>query len=305
VRRVRAHYRGRGRGVHVLDLTTDIGIPVAIALSWKEDDGKSIVLGLGAHLDAGIAVNRALAEMNQMLVLETEAAKSRDGRKAASSDDTMLDWIENKSLTTEPYCVPDGDVRLDAYVRPEITDLKQAVERCMRAVSDKGLDMIVLDHSRPEIDFATARVVVPGNEPEDHEEFLVASNLTRQQLRQSYASADSVPFWSLPAHIDRTEMAGLDATRYRQQFNTLMARPFLFAAMVLIAAAVSLRFFRFGGVARMVLAGVASGFLLYIATKLIEDLGAAGILSTVAAAWSPSIIGGLLGSLALLYQEDG
>lgn len=162
VRRVRAHYRGRGRGVHVLDLTTDIGIPVAIALSWKEDDGKSIVLGLGAHLDAGIAVNRALAEMNQMLVLETEAAKSRDGRKAASSDDTMLDWIENKSLTTEPYCVPDGDVRLDAYVRPEITDLKQAVERCMRAVSDKGLDMIVLDHSRPEIDFATARVVVPG-----------------------------------------------------------------------------------------------------------------------------------------------
>jgi ribosomal protein S12 methylthiotransferase accessory factor len=74
----------------------------------------------------------------------------------------MLDWIENKSLTTEPYCVPEGTVRLDAYVRPEITDLKQAVERCMRAVSDKGLDMIVLDHSRPEIDFATARVVVPG-----------------------------------------------------------------------------------------------------------------------------------------------
>jgi lipopolysaccharide export system permease protein len=68
---------------------------------------------------------------------------------------------------------------------------------------------------------------------------------------------------------------------------------------------VSLRFFRFGGVTRMVLAGVASGFLLYIATKLIEDLGSAGILSTVAAAWSPSIIGGLLGSLALLYQEDG
>jgi lipopolysaccharide export system permease protein len=75
--------------------------------------------------------------------------------------------------------------------------------------------------------------------------------------------------------------------------------------MVLIAAAVSLRFFRFGGVARMVLAGVASGFVLYISTKLIEDLGAAGILSTVAAAWSPSIIGGLLGILALLYQEDG
>ena len=162
VRRVRAHYRGRGRSVQVLDLTNDIGIPVAIALSWKENDGKSIVLGLGAHLDAGIAVNRALAEMNQMLVLETEAARSRDGEKAAANDSVMLDWIENRSLETEPYCVPEGTVRLDAYVRPEIGDLKQAVEHCVKTVSDRGLDMIVLDHSRPEIDFAAARVVVPG-----------------------------------------------------------------------------------------------------------------------------------------------
>lgn len=162
VRRVRAHYLGRGREVAVLDLTNDIGIPVAIAVSWTAADGKSIVLGLGAHLDAGIAVNRALAEMNQMLVLETETAKAKTGTPEAARDGTMADWIENKSLSTEPYCVPDGLVRLDAYRRPEVADLKDAVEHCMRAVSDKGMDMIVLDHSRPEIDFSTARVVVPG-----------------------------------------------------------------------------------------------------------------------------------------------
>src|SRR5262249_39379836 len=75
VRRTLGHYRQRGRGACVLDLTTDLGIPVAIALSWRESDGKSIVLGLGAHLDAKIAVSRALAEMNQMLILETEAEK--------------------------------------------------------------------------------------------------------------------------------------------------------------------------------------------------------------------------------------
>ena len=60
-----------------------------------------------------------------------------------------------------------------------------------------------------------------------------------------------------------------------------------------------------GGVARMVLGGVASGFVLYVATRLVEDLGAAGILSTTIAAWSPAVIGSLLGTLALLYQEDG
>jgi lipopolysaccharide export system permease protein len=150
-----------------------------------------------------------------------------------------------------------------------------------------------------------AKVIIPGNEPEMHDTFQISSNLSRQQIKQSYAAADSIPFWSLPDYIRTTEMAGLDTTRYKQQYQTLMARPVLFVAMVLIAASVSLRFFRFGGVARMVLAGVAAGFLLYIATKLIEDLGGAGILSTTAAAWLPSIIGGLLGTLALLYQEDG
>ena len=150
-----------------------------------------------------------------------------------------------------------------------------------------------------------AKVIIPGNEPEMHDTFQISSNLSRQQIKQSYASADSIPFWSLPDYIRSTEMAGLDTTRYKQQYQTLIARPLLFVAMVLIAASVSLRFFRFGGVARMVLAGVTAGFVLYISTKLIEDLGAAGILSTTAAAWRPSIIGGLLGTLALLYQEDG
>jgi lipopolysaccharide export system permease protein len=75
--------------------------------------------------------------------------------------------------------------------------------------------------------------------------------------------------------------------------------------MVFVAASVSLRFFRFGGVARMVLAGVAAGFILYVATRLLEDLGQAGVLSASVAAWTPAVVGSLLGTLALLYQEDG
>lgn len=162
VRRVRAHYRGRGRDVAVLDLTNDLGIPAAIAVSWREADGGAIVFGLGAHLDAGIAVSRALAEMNQMLVLETEIDKVKEKSAARSEDRSIADWIANRSLSTEPYCVPQGLIPLDAYAAPKVGDLKEAVERCMRAVSDRGMDMIVLDHSRPEIDFCAARVVVPG-----------------------------------------------------------------------------------------------------------------------------------------------
>jgi lipopolysaccharide export system permease protein len=75
--------------------------------------------------------------------------------------------------------------------------------------------------------------------------------------------------------------------------------------MVLIAATVSLRFFRSGGVSRTVSGGVAAGFVLYVATKLAGDLGGAGLLSASVAAWAPAIIGAMLGILVLLHQEDG
>jgi lipopolysaccharide export system permease protein len=53
------------------------------------------------------------------------------------------------------------------------------------------------------------------------------------------------------------------------------------------------------------LGGVGAGFVLYVATKLVSDLGGAGVLSTPVAAWSPAIVANMLGALTLLNREDG
>ena len=150
-----------------------------------------------------------------------------------------------------------------------------------------------------------ARVIGPGEKPQDFGEYLLATDLTPAQVTQSFVAPETVPFWDLPKVARRIEQAGLDAVAYRLRFQSLLARPLLLAAMVLIAACFSLRFFRFGGVARMATGGVLSGFVLYVATKLVGDLGAAGLLSTPVAAWSPAIVASMLGTLVLLHQEDG
>ena len=95
------------------------------------------------------------------------------------------------------------------------------------------------------------------------------------------------------------------AAGYRIQFQLLLARPFLLVGMVLLAAAVSLRFFRFGGVSKMVLGGVAGGFLLYVLSKVTEDLSKAQLMHSVTAAWLPAVAGALTGIVTLLFQEDG
>jgi len=55
----------------------------------------------------------------------------------------------------------------------------------------------------------------------------------------------------------------------------------------------------------MVLAGVLAGFVLYVASELVENLGAAGFVGPGVAAWLPASVGTLLGVLSLLHQEDG
>jgi lipopolysaccharide export system permease protein len=141
--------------------------------------------------------------------------------------------------------------------------------------------------------------------PVDQAEYRLKTNLSPEQIRESFATPETVPFWELPTYISIAEHAGLDAAAYRLQFQKLLARPFLLSAMVFLAAAVSLRFFRFGGVQKMILSGVSAGFLLYVLSKVTDDLSNAALLNPMTAAWLPVLVAGLTGFIALLYQEDG
>jgi lipopolysaccharide export system permease protein len=150
-----------------------------------------------------------------------------------------------------------------------------------------------------------ANVVTPGFETESVATYLLATTLTVSEVAQAYIAPETVPFWGLSPLAAQVERAGLDATGYRLRYQVLIARPLMLMAMVLVAASFSLRFFRMGGVGIMVSGGVAAGFVLYVATKLVSDLGSAGFVSTPVAGWSPAVVGCLFGVLVLLHQEDG
>ena len=141
--------------------------------------------------------------------------------------------------------------------------------------------------------------------PMDQESWILATTLTPAQVRNSFSTPETVSFWQLPTYIRSSESSGFATAGYRLQYQKLLAQPFLLAAMVMLAASVSLRFFRMGGVQKMVLSGVGAGFLLYVLSKVTEDLSKAELMHPIAAAWLPVFVGGLTGFLALLYQEDG
>ena len=148
-------------------------------------------------------------------------------------------------------------------------------------------------------------IVTPGFETQTASVYLLASTLTRTEVAQAFVAPDTVSFWALRALAEQVERAGLDATPYRLRFQQLIALPVLLVAMVLVASCFSLRLFRMGGVQRMVSGGVVAGFVLYVATKVVGDLGGVGVVSPMVAGWSPAIAGCLFGVYVLLHQEDG
>jgi lipopolysaccharide export system permease protein len=121
----------------------------------------------------------------------------------------------------------------------------------------------------------------------------------------SLAPPSTVSFWYLPRYIRLLEATGLSSVAHQLQWHRLLAMPLLFAAMILVGAAFSLRPQRLGGTMLRVGAGVTTGFLLYFLSDLIFRLGRNDSIPLVLAGWAPAGLTALIGITFLLYLEDG
>jgi lipopolysaccharide export system permease protein len=131
------------------------------------------------------------------------------------------------------------------------------------------------------------------------------TELTPGRIEDSFASPETLGFWSLPGFIEVLEEAGFSAVRHRIQFQSLLSLPALALAMALLAAGFSMRQTRRGGVAQMIAGGVAAGFALFLVDRVSNEFGEAGSLPVVLAAWAPTLAGLLLALALLLHLEDG
>lgn len=131
------------------------------------------------------------------------------------------------------------------------------------------------------------------------------TQLTLNQIQDSFAAPETFSVWALPGFIGLLEKAGFSALRHKLHLHSLMAMPALLAGMLLLAAVFSLRQARRGRTGILIVMGVAAGFLLYFATNLIYALGAAGSLPVWLAGWAPSLVVVMFAVAALLHFEDG
>jgi len=145
----------------------------------------------------------------------------------------------------------------------------------------------------------------PERDAQTFDKLRVDSNLTREQIRDSFGTPASIALWDLPAFISRLDNAGFSARQYRVWLQSELALPLLLVAMVLIGAGFTMRHTRMGGTGQMVMGAILMGFTLFFVRNFSQVLGENGQLPIYLASWSPPIAAIMLAMALILHLEDG
>jgi ribosomal protein S12 methylthiotransferase accessory factor len=159
------HYRDLRRELWVLDITSDLGVPTFAAISKRVDKAEEdIIYGFGAHLDPGVALARALTEMNQSLEAVPAATGPQSTRTYRGSQDAVRWWRKVRTADAR-YLAPDpeaGARRLQDLANLCSDDLHQDILTCRAALEAQAIEVLILDQTRPDVGFPVVRVVAPG-----------------------------------------------------------------------------------------------------------------------------------------------
>jgi bacteriocin biosynthesis cyclodehydratase domain-containing protein len=153
-------YRSQQRELWVLDLTTDLNIPAFAALSRNIGGGEErIISGYGAHFDAKIAISRAVTEVNQI-------GTNVDQQDYSTAPDSALKyWFSQANLANQPYLAPSVQTppkQYTDYPQQWSDDIEKDVLTCVEIVKRAGLEMLVLNQTRPDINLPVVKVIIPG-----------------------------------------------------------------------------------------------------------------------------------------------
>ncbi|MGW6837774.1 TOMM precursor leader peptide-binding protein [Streptomyces sp. NPDC054949] len=161
VDQLRTYYDAMDRDLWMMDLTTDLGMPVYVAASRRRHSVEDIMVGFGAHPDPRVAAFRALTELNQFLpMIETRDA---DGNTSYLVGDLeTLTWLKTATVAAEPWLLPDPELPATKVGPQAGFDLAARIREQVERIKEAGSEVIVVDQTRPDLELNVVKVIAPG-----------------------------------------------------------------------------------------------------------------------------------------------
>ncbi|RYJ03525.1 MAG: hypothetical protein EON47_03770, partial [Acetobacteraceae bacterium] len=145
----------------LLDLTTDLGVPVLAAIS-TEADGRGFCCGLAARPGRARAAEAAVREMAQMEMAHAVVlAKQREAGAAAlnARDHALLARYQGLDAAGCILLHPHGAAAMTADL-PELP--AEALAALIGRLHEQGIPVLARDLTRPELGVPVMRMLCPG-----------------------------------------------------------------------------------------------------------------------------------------------
>ena len=137
------------------------------------------------------------------------------------------------------------------------------------------------------------------------ERLRVPTDLTRERILGGFGRPEFISPWKMPEFIRQLEQAGFSALRYSAWFHRELAQPLFLMALIVLAAALTMRPARLSSAGFSSLAAVLIGFGMHYLRNLAQILGEAGDIPVWLSAWAPPATAMLVAAGLLLHREDG
>jgi len=142
-----------------------LGIATFAAISRRTDTAEEdIIYGFGAHLDPEIALTRALTEMNQSLEA-VPATNGPDLMRTYRGNEDSIRWWRTVKVADANYLIGSsaaGSVQLQDFQNLASDDLHQDIVTCKELARTRGIEILVLEQTRPDVGIPVVRVVAPA-----------------------------------------------------------------------------------------------------------------------------------------------
>lgn len=140
-------------------------------------------------------------------------------------------------------------------------------------------------------------------------DFKVSTNLKShfiaQKIINNFEDAKSFSIFDLPRLISNLEESGFSSRKFRVYYYSLLNKPLIFIAAVLIACFFSLNNSRNKNNIIYIIAGIMFGLILYISLAIVQAFGASGLIPPFASTWVISVIALSLSILLVFRKEHG
>lgn len=124
-----------------------------------------------------------------------------------------------------------------------------------------------------------------------------------QKIINNFQNEKLFSIYQLPFLVKDLELSGFSSTKFKAHLHSLLSKPLLFLAMILIACYFGLNHIRSRSAVLMMFLGTITGLALYIISQIVIALGSSAIIPVFASTWVVAIICLAVGILTI-YQKE-